>query len=75
MTEGPVYAFLNGGPWDGETAVLPPGRMIYDLGLIPGSARPILGLEPTGQYEARIDSEGQLVPHDLEYVEFDWHNA
>jgi hypothetical protein len=54
VTSEPVCAFLNGGNWDGLTAILPPGRMTYL------------------DYEARIDSEGQLVPHDLEYVEFDW---
>jgi hypothetical protein len=43
-------------------AVLPPYRMIYVAG----------GL---GYYEARIDASGQLVPHDVEYVEFDWVEA
>ena len=55
VPEPPRLAFLNGGPWDGLTAVLPPGRMTYI------------------DYEARIDAEGQLVPHDLQFVEFDWH--
>ncbi len=29
MVDPPVFAFLNGGPWDGLTAILPPARMIY----------------------------------------------
>jgi hypothetical protein len=62
VAEPPVRAFLNGGPWDGKMAVLPPYRMIYVAG----------GL---GYYEARIDASGQLVPHDVEYVEFDWVEA
>jgi len=75
VAEPPVCAFLNGGPWDGETAVLPPRRMIYEVGLVPSAARAKFGLRPTGYYEARIDASGQLVPHDVEYTEFDWHDA
>jgi hypothetical protein len=49
--------------------------MIYEVGLVPSAARAKFGLRPTGYYEARIDASGQLVPHDVEYTEFDWHDA
>ena len=58
-----VCAFLNGGPWDGKTTILPPRRMIYGLPHV------------KGYYEARIDASSQLVAHDLEYTEFDWVEA
>ena len=60
----PVRAHLNGGPRDGEEAVLPPYRSVYICfdAQFPG----------IGAYRARRDTSGELVPYDLKSVEFDW---
>lgn len=63
MNDGPIIAHLNGGPWDDDSAVLPPGRMIYAPWRLPYA----------GRYEARIDGNGDLVPYNLDgEAEYDW---
>ena len=65
----PVRAHLNGGPRAGEIVVLPPWRMTYET--VPTRDQRLAGVL-RGLYEARLDETGQLVPYDLDAVEFDW---